>query len=193
MARKSKTNPNAPGASAEKPAEAGIGHNELTDDELRTLAFQHRDKYAKALAVKKKADADFKNTCKAAKAEMGNGAVDIIKDLIALEDPEGEAALREKLKRQADAMRWAGLPLGTQIDLALGEVDRTPSVDRAFDEGKKMSMEGKPAKPAYDPSTPQYRAFMDGYAEHQTTLANKIGRGDGKPADEYLAGIQEHK
>ena len=179
MPRKAKTKADAPGASAALPAPAGVGDNSdaLTDDELRTLAFQHRDKYAKALAQKKKSDADFKNVCKSAKAELGKGAVDIIKDLIALEDPEGEAALREKLKRQADAMRWAGLPLGTQIDLALGEVDRTPSVDRAFDEGKKQSAEGKPAKPSYDPSTPQYRAFMDGYAEHQAALASTIGRG----------------
>lgn len=181
MGRKPKTNPSAPGASAEKPqakAPAAIGDNKLNDDELRTLAFQWRDKYAKALAKKKIADADFKNVCRGAKAEIGKGAVDIIKDLITLEDPEGEVLCREKLKRQADAMRWAGLPLGTQIELALGEQDRTPAVDRAFDEGKKMSAEGLPAKPQYDPSTPQYRAFMDGYAEHQAVLAGKIGRGD---------------
>ena len=177
MPRKAKTKADAPGANAALPPEPGIGHNQLSDDELRTLAFQHRDKYAQALAKKKLTDAEFKNVCKAAKADMGEGAVDTIKDLIALEDPEGETALREKLKRQADAMRWAGLPLGTQIDLALGEVDRTPSVDRAFDEGKKQSAEGKPAKPSYDPSTPQYRAFMDGYAEHQAALASTIGRG----------------
>ncbi len=108
---------------------------------------------------------------------MGDGAVDIIKDLIALEDPEGEANIRSKLQRHANAMRWAGLPLGSQIELALGEVDRTPSVDRAFDEGKKMSAENRPAHPPYDPSTPQYRAFMDGYSEHQSTLAEKLGRG----------------
>jgi hypothetical protein len=185
MGRKPKTNPKAPGASAEKPAPAvDIGHNsKLNDDELRTLAFQHRDKYAKALAKKKVADADFKNVCKSAKAEMGNGAVEIIKELIALEEPEGEAALRAKLQRQADALRWAGVALGAQIELALGEVDRTPSVDRAFDEGKKTSAENKPAKPSYDPSTPQYRAYMDGYAEHQAVLAAKLGRGKAEAAE----------
>jgi hypothetical protein len=183
MARKPKTNPDAPGAKAEKPDRTpAIGDNKLTDDELRTLAFQHRDAYARALELKKAADASFKNVCKHAKAEMGDGAVDVIKDLIALQDPEGEAEIRAKLKLRADAMRWAGLPLGTQIELALGEVDRQPAVDRAFDEGKKMSAEGKPAKPVYDPSTPQYRAFMDGYAEHQAVLLSTVGRGDSPPA-----------
>ena len=179
MARKAKTNPDAPGAKAEKPDRTpAIGDNKLTDDELRTLAFQHRDAYARALELKKAADARFKDVCKHAKAEMGDGAVDVIKDLIALQDPEGEAEIRAKLKLRADAMRWAGLPLGTQIELALGEVDRQPAVDRAFDEGKKMSAEGRPAQCSYDPSTPQYRAFLDGYHEHQAVLASTIGRGD---------------
>lgn len=180
MAKKQRTDPNAPGAKAKKP---GPGHNSgpaeeaLSDDELRALAFQHRDRYSVALAAKKAADAKFKNVCKLAKAELGTGAVDIIKDLIALEDPEGEERMREKLQRQADALRWAGLPLGTQMDFALQEPDRTPGIDRAFDEGKQASMSNKPAKPPYDPSSPQYRAFMDGYAEHQKALAERLGRG----------------
>jgi hypothetical protein len=183
MARKPKTNPDAPGAKAEKPDRTpAIGDNKLTDDELRTLAFQHRDAYARAMELKKAADASFKNVCKHAKAEMGDGAVDVIKDLIALQDPEGEAEIRAKLKLRADAMRWAGLPLGTQIELALGEIDRQPAVDRAFDEGKRQSAEGKPAKPPYDPSTPQYRAFLDGYSEDQTRMLNTVGRGDSPPA-----------
>jgi hypothetical protein len=178
MARKRKTDANAPGANAQMPDRTpAIGDNKLTDDELRTLAFQHRDAYARALELKKAADARFKDVCKHAKAEMGDGAVDVIKDLIALQDSEGEAEIRANLKRRADAMRWAGLPLGTQIELALGESDRQPAVDRAFDEGKMQSAQGKPAKPPYDPSTPQYRAFLDGYSEHQAVLASTIGRG----------------
>lgn len=181
MARKKRTDPNAPGAAAELPADPGIGDNSaLTDDEKRALAFQHRDKYAKALAKKKIADADLKNVCKLAKAEMGTGAVDIIKDLIALEDPEGEANLRERIKRQADALRWAGVPLGTQVEMALSEPDRQPATDRAFDEGKRQSLNNEPAKPPYDPSTPQYRAFMDGYQADQARRAGEIGRGNGE-------------
>ena len=54
MARKPKTRPDAPGASALKPdSTPPIGDNKLNDDELRTLAFQHRDAYSRALAKKK--------------------------------------------------------------------------------------------------------------------------------------------
>jgi hypothetical protein len=181
MGRKPKTDPAAPGAKAEKPS---VGHNSgageaLRDDELRALAFQHRDKYKRALEKKKTADAEFKNVYKAAKSEIGAGGVEIIKDLIGLESPEGEEQMRDKLSRQAAALRWAGIPLGTQIDFDLQEPDRTPGIDRAFDEGKQASMGNKPAKPPYDPSSPQYRAFMDGYSEHQGQLAAKLGRGTG--------------
>jgi hypothetical protein len=176
MPRKPKTDKSAPGASAQGPGE---GHNSsISDDERRALAFQHRDKYASALATKKSADALFKNVCKSAKAELGDGAVEVIKHLIALQEPEGEEAIRENLQLQADALRWAGVPLGTQIDFDLREPDRMPSVDRAFEEGKRMSAEGRPAKPEYDPSTPQYRAFMDGYADDQTRLMEGVGRGN---------------
>ena len=175
MARKRKTDRSASGADAELPGE---GHtSELNDAELRTLAFQHRDAYRKALEAKKAADAHFKNACKAAKTEIGDGAVEIIKDLIALEEPEGEDKMRETLRNKATALRWAGLPLGDQLDFDLGTPDRMPAVDRAFEEGKKQSAEGKPMKPPYDPVTPQYRAFADGYAEHQSELLGQVGRG----------------
>ena len=57
----------------------------------------------------------------------------------------------------------------------------TKLVDRAFAEGKAVSADGGPAKPEYAPETPLYRAFMDGYAQHQATLAAQLG--NGKPAE----------
>jgi hypothetical protein len=176
MGRKPKTDPQAPGADAERP---GAGHNQLSDDDLRELAFQHKQRYITALARKKTADADFKNTCKAAMAEMGRSGVAIIKHMIALDDPEGEAEVRAELMQYASALRWASVPLGTQIEFALTEPDETPSVDRAFDEGKQTSMANRPAKPPYNPESPQYRAFMDGYSDHQATLAQRLGHGNG--------------
>jgi hypothetical protein len=140
------------------------------------LAFQHKGRYERTLAAKKKADADFKNACKAAKAEMGVGAVETIKDMVAIESEGGEDAIRSRLVRSADALRWMSIPLGTQLALTLGEPDRMPSVDRAFDEGKRASAENKPAKPPYDPSTEQYGSFMAGYSEHQAAIVRGMGR-----------------
>lgn len=180
MGRKPRTDPNAPGADAEKP---GLGHNgpDLSDAERQTLAFHHKDRYTRALEKKKTADAEFKNVCKVAKAEVGDGAVEIIKDLIALDEPEGEEGLRDRLKRQADALRWAGVPLGTQVELAL-QGSWGENKDRAYEAGARASAENKPAKPGFDPDTPLYRSYMEGYAAHQSELAAKLGAGNQKPA-----------
>ncbi len=178
MAKERKTKPNVPGAAGAKAAEAKMGHNsgrpELSADDLRALALQHKGHYERALAKKKTADADFKNVCKAAKAD--GVMVDQIKTMIALDSPEGEARERAAIASTLLAAKWMGSPLGTQLSM-FSEPDRTPSVDRAFDEGKKDSMEGRPAKPAYAPELPQYKSYMDGYAEDQTRRAGMIGRG----------------
>ena len=100
-----------------------------------------------------------------------------IKTMIALDSPEGEARERAAIASTLQAAVWMGSPLGTQLAL-FDEPDRTPSVDRAFDEGKKDSMENKPAKPAYAPDLPQYKSYMDGYAEDQDRRAQTIGRGN---------------
>lgn len=180
MAKGPKTKPDAPGASAKKPKAADAaepGHNKLSDADLQALTIQWKGKFERARAAKKKADADFKNVCKQAKAELGKDAVADIKDMIAFDDKAGEVAVRNEIARQAKVMRWAGLPLGAQLELQLAEPDRTPSVDRAFDEGKRASMENKPAKPEYAPETEQYRSYMAGYQEDQDRRAGTIGRG----------------
>lgn len=90
---------------------------------------------------------------------------------ILVETPEGEARVREDIGRLLRAAQMGGSTLGNQLDL-FNEPDRTPAVDIARSEGQKASMENKAALPPYDPSTPQYRAYMEGFHEHQATLAS---------------------
>lgn len=170
--------PAAKKSAAKKSAAPSNGTTELRDEELRALAFNHKGLYERALAAKKAKDADLRNACKKIKADLGDSGVSIIKAMIELDSPEGEAAVRARIRTQATAARWAGLPVGTQVELSLGEPDRTPAVDRAFDEGKRASMENKPRKPPYDPSVPQYAKWLEGFAHHQECLAAKIGRGN---------------
>lgn len=179
MSKAPKTKPDVPGAAGAAAAAAKIGDNskkrpELSTDEWRALALQHKHNYEGALAKKKKTDADFKNVCKTAKAD--GITVAQIKTMIACDSPEGEAKERSAIAATLQAAAWMGSPLGTQLAM-FSEPDRTPSVDRAFDEGKQASMEGKPAKPPYAPDLPQYKSYMDGYAEDQTRRAGTIGRG----------------
>ena len=170
---KAKSTPRKPKISTEP----SNGTAELRDDELRALAINHKGLFERALAAKKAKDADFRNCCKKIKAELGDSGVAIIKAMVELDSAEGEAAVIERIRAQAKAARWAGLPIGTQIELQLAEPDRTPAVDRARDEGTAASMGSKPCKPPYSPDTEQYRKWMEGFHEHQATLAEKIGRG----------------
>jgi hypothetical protein len=75
-------------------------NSDLTDDELCALTYQWKRDYEIALADKKAADAELKNVCKRAKAELGPRALDLIKGLILLETPEGEASMRAAIEQQ---------------------------------------------------------------------------------------------
>lgn len=163
----------------------GAGHNQLTDEQLQALFFQHKQKYEAALATKKKADADFKNACKLAKSEVGDDAIERIKYAIDLEDEKGEARLKERMLRMAEVARWMGLEVGTQADLF--PADNRPGDDRAYAEGKRHGMEGKERRPPHDPSTSQSRSWLKGYDDGQAVNRSKMQDAMTRPAKEETA------
>lgn len=153
-------------------AAPGVGHNQLTDDQRAALTFDWKKKYSEALAAKKAADAAIKLVCKGARADLGDTAVDDIKDMIALATAEGEAKVQANIERQMKVARWMGMPMGAQSEL-FGE-DRTPAVDRAFALGKKAGLAGEPCQPPHSNETPQYAKWMEGFHEGQAVLAKGI-------------------
>jgi len=56
------------------------------------------------------------------------------------------------------------------------EPDRTPAVDIARDEGERDALAKQPAKPKYDPSTPQHKAYMDAWHHANSGLAAGMGK-----------------
>ncbi len=152
----------------------GPGHNgpppPLTDEQRQALFFQHKRKYSAALAIKKEADAAFKNACKKAKAELGPSAVDSIKDALLLETPEGAALIEANIRRQAEIAKWMAVPFGKQADMFDG--DMMPAVDRAKAEGRRDGLAGKTLAPPYDPSVPQYDAYAEAWHAAQGELFN---------------------
>jgi len=153
--------------SSDAPAQTIEG---LNDEQTQALTFQHKGMWAQRLAAKKKADAELKNAAKLIKSELGAGGLKDIKDMIALESEEGEAAHRAEIERQMRVARWMGMAVGHEADL-FDSVDRTPAGDKAEAEGKRAGMQGQPRKPTHDPSTEQYRRWMAGYDQGQTILA----------------------
>ena len=154
-------------------AQSVPGDKNISDDDLQALAFQHKASYEAALATKKKADADFKNVCKRAKAEMGKDAVDQIKTMIECDTPEGEARIKARVLNTVAAARWAGAAFGTQFEMFDGP-DRTPAEERAHGEGKRAGMQGDACRPPYDGSVPQYQKWIDGWHKGQEAKAAQL-------------------
>lgn len=167
-------------------AEPAPNSQTLSDDQRAALLFQHSAKYTRALKAKKSADAEFKNICKAARADCGKDAVDRIKLGIRLETPEGEAAVRVEIASMLEVARWHNSPVGTQFSM-LETIEEDPA-NRAFLEGKKAALENLPAKPPYDPGSQLYPRWMDGHGEGTTALLRKGIKGaDGQTLDEAAA------
>ena len=175
------------GKRAESPVEAPE-KEELTEEQKQALFFQHRRSYDAALATKKKADAEFKNVCKLAKSELGKNAVRDIKVAIALDDENGDEALRDEISAKLRVARWVGSSVGTQFEM-FGN-DDTPAAERAYAEGKRVGMKGEPAKPPHHPSTEQYREWMRGHGDGNAVLAQGFKR-KATAADDGTIGTEE--
>jgi hypothetical protein len=163
----------------EKAQEPSVGHNskdatpELTEDQRIALTFLHKKAYTTALAVKKQADADLKSVARLAKAELGEDGLANIKDMIALESEEGEKKLKAQIERQLRVAKWMNVPFGAQGAL-FDAVDRTPAVDKAYANGKRDGLAGEPQHNPHDPSTAQYKKYLEGWQDGQAVLAQGI-------------------
>jgi hypothetical protein len=143
---------------------------ELSDDQLYSLTEQHRQKYERLIAAKKAADKAVRDFGKIIKADLGPSGLQDIKDLISLATPEGEAAMKEAMERQARVMRWMNIPIGTQGGL-FEETDRTPIAERAYSEGKRQGLAGESCNNPHHVSTEAHREHNRGYADGQETKA----------------------
>lgn len=167
MARRKKS------AESENGTGPGIGHNALTDDQRHALTADHAKKYETSLAAKKAADKAFKDICKRAHADLGDSAVLDIKDMLAASTPEGEKALVARIQaeeeRQKKIARWLGLAPGTEPSMF--DDDRTPAVDRAFADGKRVGLAGGNCAPPHAPDTAQAAKWLEGFHEGQAVLS----------------------
>ena len=150
------------------------------DPDKRRLALSHRDKYAKL----KKRLGDVQRDLRLLGKEVKQDGLIMrqIKLMHELSTPEGEEAFRLSTANDLIAAQYAGATIGQQLHLFL-EPDRTPAVDMAYDEGVQDCMEGKTAKPKYDPSVPQHANYMKGYHD-ETERRLKTGIKKLEPTEE---------
>lgn len=133
-------------------------------DEENQKLFHHHLPIVKNLREKvATATANLRNAYKTAKAEGAFTKADF-DTAIQIEDAEKEARTKARIARQLTIARYMGKSLGAQLELFL-EPDRTPASDIAYEEGRQAALQNVSggAKPPYDPSTEQFRRFMEGF------------------------------
>ena len=170
--------------SDDRPAEQAVNSapkvakEPLSEEQLQSLFFQHKQEYEKALASKKEADAQLKVVAKRIKSE-GTKLSDI-KLAIELEHPEASGDMRARLERELRVARWVGAPVGTQFSL-LDEVDRTPIDERVREDGKRAGLRGEAGTaPSHLPGN-LMSVWAEGYAEGQSVLASRFKATDAQP------------
>jgi len=177
-------------APAKMPASA-IGHNLGVDPDKRELflsdlrKWQALDKAAKSASAKRRA---FEKEIKS-----DGFLLDQIHLADKLGTPEGEEEFRMHTANMLIAAQYVGAEIGTQLSLFL-EPSRVPAVDLAYDSGVQDSIEGKTAKPGFDPSTEQFRRYMAGYNDETERRIKKGIGSDVKPnpkREDVLAAARE--
>lgn len=153
---------------------------ELSDDQRYSLAEQHREKYEILLAAKKKATNELQQFGIIVKADLGKDGLDQIKAIIEGKTPEGEAAIKARIERDVQVLRWLGVPIGTQTEL-FPTNDRTPITERSFAEGKRQGLAGENNNNPHHHTTEAHRAHNDGYAKGQEINASRIKKLDDTP------------
>jgi hypothetical protein len=144
----------------------------MSDDQLYSLTEQHRQKYELLLEAKHKANKALIDYGKIIKSDLGAHGLQDIKDLISLDTPEGEAAMKAEMERKARVLKWMGVPIGSQGAL-FADTDRTPITERAFNEGKRQGLAGEPIDNPHHHTTEAHRSHLQGFAAGQETLATK--------------------
>jgi len=146
---------------------------EIADRQNQVLFYHHKRRYRAALADKKEADASFKNACKSAVADLGEGIVGDIKDSIQWEKKGGEAMIKAAFERLARLARWAGFQAGVQSELFTDAPKNPTPADRGYLAG----MDGMEPSSPYDPGSAEANewmaAFHEGTAKINEIIANK--------------------
>lgn len=161
--------PKKDGAAASAPKTTIEG---ISDDQLYSLTETHRQKYELVLEAKNKANKALIDYGKIIKSDLGAKGLQDIKDLIALDTPEGEAAMKAEVERRVRILRWMQVPIGTMGDMFPSD-DRTPLTERAFNEGRRQGLAGESCTNPHHHTTQAHRSFNDGWAAGQETKATK--------------------
>jgi hypothetical protein len=152
-------------AKAKSVPAAGRSVTTEDNDAIRANFLQHRTAWTNVQAKLAVAQKLVKDVVSAAKADgFLKKEFEVADALAGL--PKQEAKITGEVSLRLRVARWISHPMGDQLDL-FAEPDRTPAVDRAYDEGKQACMSHERASPTYSPGIPQYTRWLQGYHDEQ--------------------------
>lgn len=166
---------------------AAQGHNSgVNEQDTKVLFFINRRNYLVALEAKKAADAKLKLVGKAIKADLGEHGLDQIKTYEKLRTAEGAEEIKARRAAEAQAMRFAGMPEGTQLDLL---EDRMPLVERAFRDGEEAGLRGDTLSNPYNEASEEGQQYAAGWHQGQAALFAGIKKKEAEEnGDELIQG-----
>lgn len=150
--------------SAAQPEQSNV---DLAEKDRKVLFFINRRDYLEALAVQKAATAKLKLVGKTIKADLGIYGLDQIKAYEKAQTPEGLAELKARRDADLQAMRFAGVPVNTQLDIFL---DRAPLSERAYTEGEEAGLRGDTLSNPYNEASTEGQEFARGWHDGQGAL-----------------------
>jgi ribosomal protein L17 len=166
------------GSGGNPRAKPGTNLKDLSEDEVRHLFLKNRTEYVSAKAKEAAAKKVVDDIVTQAKSDgFTKKELDLSIDLADLKKEKKVIADVETRLRVA---RWIGHKMGAQMDL-FAEPDRTPAVDRAFEEGKTAGLGASPRKSPYAQGLPQNEKWFEGFDAGQAVNASHVGRGPKDP------------
>jgi ribosome modulation factor len=172
-------------AKAKTSATAEPGHNsgDLAEKDRKVLFFINRKDWLEAMTAKKAADSKVKQVGKAIKADLGKYGLDQIKAYEQAQTAEGLAELKARRDADLQAMRFAGVPVNTQLDIFL---DRAPLTERAYTEGEEAGLRGDSLSNPYNEASPEGQEWARGWHDGQGALLAGIKKKEEAAADEII-------
>lgn len=153
-----------------KAATATVGHNsagDMSERDRKVLFHINRRNWLAAMEAKKAADAKVKLVGKAIKADLGEHGLHQIKTYEKAKTPEGQAEIKEIQAIEQQAMRFAGIPVNTQLDIFQ---DLAPLAERAYLAGEEAGMAGETLSNPYNEGSTEGQEYARGWHEGQAAL-----------------------
>ncbi|TPM53254.1 hypothetical protein FJ959_22250 [Mesorhizobium sp. B2-2-4] len=165
------------------------GHNvDIGEADRKVLFFINRKNYLAALAEQKAATAKLKQVGKVIKADLGEYGLDQIKAYEKAQTPEGLAKIKAAQEAERQALRFAGVPINTQLDIF---ADRMPLDERAYRDGEEAGLRGDTLSNPYNEASAEGQEYARGWHDGQGALFAGIKKKEDAAADELIKGSDE--